>query len=291
MPEPVPGGAPRERNFRLPAGRLAALEWGRTGGTPVIALHGWLDNAGSFDLIGPELPDWHLIALDSAGHGRSDARSADSGYNIWQDLADILAVADELGWQRFSLLGHSRGGAIAMLFAASFPERVERLMLIEGGLPIIGVADDAPANLRQVLERSSELAGGTGGRVFAERTQAIRERVDGFSPVTAEAAEILARRSLLEVAGGWQWQADQRLKAGSEMRLTRELLAAFVKRVQAPSICVLAGESPFADLDVYKEMLALFPDIEVHRIPGRHHLHLEGAAETIAGLLQDFQRR
>lgn len=285
----VPGGSPGEREFRLPALTIAGLEWGPSDGRPVIALHGWLDNAGSFDLLAPELPGWHILALDAAGHGSSDSRSADSGYNIWQDLGDVLEVADTLGWDRFDLLGHSRGGAVAMLFAATFPERVARLMLIEGGLPIIGAAAEAPVNLRQVLERSRELAGRRGGRVYADRAQAIEERVNGFSPVSTEAAEILARRSLLSVPGGWQWQADQRLKAGSEMRLTRELLGAFVDRVTMPAICVLAEDSPFAELEIYIEMLARFPDIEVHRIPGRHHLHLEGAAGTIAELLRGFR--
>jgi pimeloyl-ACP methyl ester carboxylesterase len=233
------------------------------------------------------LPGCHLVALDAAGHGLSDHRSADSGYNIWQDLGDILEVADALGWERFSLLGHSRGAAISTLFAGTFPERVERLMLIEGGLPILGDAQHAPANLASVLEAMRRLRG-QGGRVFESRDRAIAERVDGFSPVTHEAAEILARRSLREVAGGWQWQGDRRLKAGSELRLTRELLKPFLERISAPSICVLAEESPFGDLDVYREMLGLIPGIEVHRIPGRHHFHLEGAADEIAGHLNRF---
>jgi len=250
----------------------------------VIALHGWLDNAGSFDLLAPLLSDCHLVALDAAGHGLSDNRSADSGYNIWQDLGDILEVAEALGWGRFSLLGHSRGAAVATLFAGTFPDRVEHLLLIEGGLPILGEAAEAPANLAHVLEATRRLRDKS-GRVFGSREQAIAERVDGFSPVSTEAAEILARRSLREVPGGWQWHADRRLKAGSELRLTRELLLPFLERVSARAICVLAEESPFGDLDVYREMLTLIPGIEVHRIRGRHHFHLEGAAGAIAAQL------
>lgn len=276
----------RERRFELPAYQLAALEWGAPGGSPVIALHGWLDNAGSFDLLAPLLDGTHLIALDAAGHGHSGSRSADSSYNIWQDLSDILDVAAALGWERLSLLGHSRGAAVATLFAACFPDRTDRLMLIEGGLPIIGEAANAPFNLATVLTRARELRGREGGRIFASREQAINERVDGFSPVTVDAAEILARRSLREVEGGWQWRADQRLKAGSEMRLTREVLAAFVDSVRAPTICVLAEESPFGHREIYQTMLGRFRRIDVHRLPGRHHLHLEGAAEGIASLLQ-----
>lgn len=253
----------------------------------MIALHGWLDNAGSFDRLAPALNGCCIVALDAAGHGRSDHRSADAGYNIWQDLSDILDVAEVLGWSRFNLLGHSRGAAVATLFAGTFPERVDRLMLLEGGLPIIGTAEEAPEHLARVLARMRSLRDRE-GRIFASREQAIAERVDGFSPVSKEAAEMLARRSLREVPGGWQWQFDQRLKAGSELRLTRESLAAFTRRVTAPAICVLAEESPFAGLDLYAEMPDLFGDIEIHRIAGRHHLHLEGQAGEIAALLLRF---
>jgi pimeloyl-ACP methyl ester carboxylesterase len=279
--------APIERTFQLPAYGLAALEWGQPGGRPVIALHGWLDNAGSFDLLAPLLTGCHLIALEAAGHGKSGHRSVDAGYGLWQEVGDVLEVADQLGWDRFSLLGHSRGGAVATLFAGTFPDRIDRLMLIEGGLPFTGDAAEAPGNLAEVLTRARELRHRS-GRVFASRAEAIAERVGGFSPVTAEAAEVLARRSLVEVGGGWQWQADQRLKAGSEFKLTSEILVAFVGRVAAPTICVLADDSPFGDFELYREMLGRFSSIEVHRIAGRHHFHLEGAAPAIADLLRRF---
>jgi pimeloyl-ACP methyl ester carboxylesterase len=278
---------PRETEFKLPALTLRALEWGEPGGIPVIALHGWLDNAGSFDLLAPALTGCHLIALDAAGHGLSDHRSPDASYNIWQDLSDILEVAAALGWPRFNLLGHSRGAAVATLFAGTFPLRVERLVLLEGGLPMIGAAAEAPDNLARVLERTRELRH-RGSRVYGSRDQAIAERVGGFSPVSTEAAEILARRSLIAVPGGWQWQADQRLKAGSEFKLTHELIAAFVARVSAPTLCLLAADSPFGGLPLYREMLGRFPELEQHRIAGRHHFHLEGAADEIARHLLRF---
>lgn len=202
-------------------------------------------------------------------------------------MRDIVDVAAILGWERFALLGHSRGAAVASLFAGTFPERVDRLMLIEGGLPMVSKAHDAPENLARVLLRTRQL-GGRGGRVFASREQAIAERVDGFTPVSTGAAEILARRSLVEVSGGWQWQADQRLKAGSEFRLTREVLGAFLQRISAPTICILAEESPFAGLEIYRDMLKLIENIDVQRLPGRHHFHLEGAAEAIAARLLSF---
>ena len=91
-----------ERVFDVRGLVLAAKEWGRPGSLPVIALHGWLDNAASFDRLLSHMTDVHVLAIDSAGHGMSDFRSPDSGYDIWQDIADVLAIADR--WDGISLL-------------------------------------------------------------------------------------------------------------------------------------------------------------------------------------------
>ena len=140
-----------------------------------------------------------------------------------------------------------------MLFAATFPERVDKLILLEGGLPLTAEAEEAPAGLAEAL-RDARALRGKGGRVFANRATAIAERAAGFSKVTPAAAEVLARRSLREVAGGFQWHADQRLKAQSELRLTPDHVRAFARKVTAPVLLLFASESPFADRPLYREL-------------------------------------
>ncbi|MBN1237814.1 MAG: alpha/beta hydrolase [Gammaproteobacteria bacterium] len=281
------GVEPAERRFDVTGLTIAAREWGRRGDLPVLAMHGWLDNAGSFDLLAPLLEGCNTVALDAAGHGFSGFRSADSGYNLWQDVGDMIDVADLLGFDRFRLIGHSRGAAIATLLAGTCPERVEQLVLIEGGLPLIGRPEDAPGTLAQALRRKRELAGRS-GRVFADRDAAIAERVAGFTPVTREAAEILARRSLREVAGGHTWHCDQRLKAPSELRLTAEHVRAFVRRVEAPVLMLMAEQSAFRDWREYADIVPLFRRLDSATLPGRHHLHLEGTEAEIAARIRRF---
>jgi pimeloyl-ACP methyl ester carboxylesterase len=278
---------PRERRFDLPAYSLAAEVWGSPGEHPILASHGWLDNAGSFELLAPLLPGCEIVALDLAGHGLSGSRSVDSAYNLWQDVGDLLDVADELAWPRCTLLGHSRGAGISMLFAATFPERVDKLVLLEGGLPLTAEASEAPAGLAQALLESRALRG-KGGRIFTDRKTAIAERAGGFSKVTAAAAEILARRSLRAVPGGFQWHADQRLKAQSELRLTADHARAFARAITAPVLLLFAEKSPFVDRPLYREMPSWFANVEVDRIPGGHHFHLEGSETAIAERIRRF---
>ena len=92
----------RERVLKTTALNLP-LKSGVDLGFPVIVLHGWLDNANSFDHMLPFLMTY-LIAIDKAGHGLSGSRSADSGYDIWQDIGDVIAVADAMDFDRFGLL-------------------------------------------------------------------------------------------------------------------------------------------------------------------------------------------
>ena len=278
---------PLERRFALRGLTLAGREWGREDGLPVLALHGWLDNAGSFDLLAPLLRGCRVVALDAAGHGLSDFRSADSGYNLWQDVGDLIDVADSLGWQRFRFIGHSRGAAIGTLLAGTFPDRVEQMVLIEGGLPLVDPPERAPERLAEALRGRRELAGRT-GRVFPDRARAIAERAAGFSKVTLEAAEILARRSLRETEGGFTWRADQRLKAPSDVRYTIDQVRAFVARATAPVLMFRATRSPFGGMAEYEEILPAFRGLEVVRLDGGHHLHMEGAEGEIARRVLEF---
>jgi len=174
-----------------------------------------------------------------------------------------------------------------MLFAATFPDRVDKLVLIEGGAPLIGSAADAPATLARALLDRRNLRD-KAGRVFAERAKAIRERAQGFTKVSVAAAEVLARRSLREVPGGFRWHADQRLKGASELRLTADHVREFVRRVAAPVLLFLADDGPFGRMPLYDEMIGLLADVEVVRLPGGHHLHLEGAEVEIAGRIRAF---
>ena len=136
---------PRARRIALPHLALAALEWGDPAAPPLVALHGWLDNAASFALLAPRLaPRYRVIALDLPGHGHSGHLPAGAGYHYLDHVRAVLAVLDALELSRCRLLGHSLGAGIASLVAAAAPARIERLHLIEGLGPL---GDDGTPNV------------------------------------------------------------------------------------------------------------------------------------------------
>src|SRR5215218_8244102 len=101
------------------------------GGRPVMVVHGFTADAGEVaGVMGPLAErGWHAVAPDLRGHGRSDRPTDPEAYGFELMAADVLALADDLGWDRFALVGHSMGGAVAQLVALDRPERLTGLVL------------------------------------------------------------------------------------------------------------------------------------------------------------------
>jgi pimeloyl-ACP methyl ester carboxylesterase len=265
----------RDIVLELPNLRLAARVWGDPSLPRLLALHGWLDNAASFDRIAPLLCDkFHIVALDLPGHGRSDHRPPGAWYHFVDSVSDIAQAADALNWQTFGLLGHSMGGGMATLLAAACPDRIERLHLIDALGPMSTPAEDSPAMLTRSLEQRRTADAKT-LRVFDSKTQAIEARQQA-NGLTLQAAELLVTRGIDAVPGGYSWSSDPRLRLASPQRFTEEQVLAIVRAIRAPTQLILAQpQAPFLPEAIIHARIAQVQRIEVLRLPGSHHLHLE----------------
>jgi len=249
---------------------LAAHLFGPEDGLPVIALHGWLDNANSFARLAPKLDGLRIVALDLAGHGHSDHRPAGAGYALADYVFDVLQVAEQLGWSRFALLGHSLGAIISVMLAGALPERVTRLALIDGLIPLTGEADSAAERMGTALQAQLALPGKK-KPVYQNQDRAIQARMKGVVAVSREAAELLAQRGLMPVPGGYTWRSDSRLTLPSATRLTHEQAMAFIGNVRCPTHLVIAREGMLAKKYGLIERLPF----GIETLPGGHHLHLD----------------
>ena len=127
-----PSETPEELEIQTSTLRLSAKCWGSPAGMPVLAFHGWLDNAATFDHLAPCLKEFRLVSIDLPGHGLSEHRSSSSSYHFSDMIVEMLEVLDVLGWHRFSLLGHSMGAGVASYLAGTIPEKIKSVILIEG---------------------------------------------------------------------------------------------------------------------------------------------------------------
>ena len=255
---------------------LAAHLFGPADGLPVIALHGWLDNANSFARLAPHLKGLRIVALDLAGHGYSEHRPIGAGYALADYAHDVLRVAEQLGWARFGLLGHSLGAIISVQLAGALPERVSHLALIDGVIPPTLSEQDAAERLGLALQAQLRLEGKRKS-VYATLEEGVEARMKGMVAVSREAAELLAQRGLMPVPGGYSWRSDSRLTLPSPTRLNQDQAMAFVKRIACPACLVVAADGMLAR---HTQLLEQLPFDQV-TLPGGHHLHLndaEGAA-------------
>jgi len=284
---------PKQIKFNVLGLQLAAQRW-HEGGVPVIALHGWLDNSESFSLLAEHMPAIDLVALDMAGHGLSDHRAAHANYLIWDDLREILAVADQLGWQRFGLLGHSRGGIIAALLAAAASERIRAVGLIDG---LWAQTNPAAQTHRQIANSlQAEKNQRQKKRYFTSLEEMISLRQRNGFPLSEAAARKLVLRNVERsdaenTDGSWSWRTDSRHKLPSLMMLTPEQQEACHQAIQVPVELALAEQGLVLAYPDYAERLLALPHINWAMYEGGHHLHMEGA-QSILGLTYNkfFQR-
>ncbi|MDF2394585.1 alpha/beta fold hydrolase [Pseudomonas protegens] len=274
-----------EVRLNLPHIELAAHLFGPEDGVPVIALHGWLDNANSFARLAPKLKGLRIVALDMAGHGHSGHRPPGAGYALWDYVYDVLQVAEQLGWKRFALMGHSLGAIVSLVLTAALPERVSHLALIDGVIPPTASAAGAAERLGMALQAQLDLQDKR-KPVYSTLERAIEARMKGLVAVSREAAELLAVRGLMPVPGGYTWRSDSRLTLPSPLRLTEEQAMSFVERVSCPTQLVVAADGMLAR---HESLLQRLP-FSREQLPGGHHLHLndEAGASSVADCFNRF---
>ena len=284
--------SPREISLEFDGKTIAARQWGNPDGAPVLALHGWLDNCASFDRLAPLLGGINLVAVDMAGHGLSYHRSRDANYNIWEEVEDVLGVAHALGWRKFSLLAHSRGAVAAMLTAGTFPDRIERMALIDGLVPPPAQDSEAPETLAKAIAQRARY-GARKPRHFDTIEDAVEARKNGMFRLSDDAAQRLVERGTRTVGngnGGVVWSNDPRLMATSTVKLNNTQVQAFLDRAAMPVRLVLAEAGIVDIIARLRPLLDDHPNIAVRELPGGHHLHMEDGAEAIAEWFGPFLR-
>ncbi len=253
-------------------------------GPPVLALHGWLDNCASFLPLAQKLSQCHLVALDSAGHGRSSARESGVSYNLWHDVGDVFRVADQLGWKQFHLLGHSRGAMIAFLAAGTFPRRVLSVQLLDAICPFPTAEREAPDRLAQsILE--CDASGARPKRYYSSKAAALKAREGGFVPVSSRVASILAAHGMETADKGLSWTYDPLLTARSEVGFTLCQIEAFASRFEAPVVVYMARSGLIAEDKMIQNWLQQHPGIRSETLEGDHYFHMAPELDTLASAL------
>ncbi|KAM8773039.1 serine hydrolase-like protein isoform 1-T3 [Acanthopagrus schlegelii] len=286
-----------ELSVPVPWGQISGKAWGPDHGRPVLCLHGWADNCGTFNTLIPLLPkDGRYVAVDMPGHGLSSHRPPGVFYSFPAYVADVRRIVDGLQWTRFSIIGHSMGGNIAALFSALYPEMVDAVVLLDtlGFIPTD--LTEIPKVMRQGMDEMLQYEKKTEEKRRVYTYQKAAERLSAANPTLSEqSVSILLERGLVQLEGGFAFSRDLRVNFKNIARMSFEQSLEMQARIQAPLLAVLADKGfcvtfpDFSQQRVASRLLQGYHDRShtVVTVPGDHHVHLNNP-EVVAPLVSQF---
>lgn len=277
--------------FELPWGTVRGLQWGAAEGEPILALHGWLDNAHSFlpcaeAFLNSELATTHrLIALDWAGHGLSDHRPVGNYYPFMDYVYDIWHLCQQQGWQQVSILAHSMGAYAANMLAGIDPSRVQVLLAVEAFGLLASKTEETTLDLRAGFASRWQ-------QQFKHRPHyknietAISARVQA-GDFSRELAALLVERGLEQLGeGDYRFRADGQLRLKSPVRLTEAQIADVLRHIECPMTVVLGNAGHERLKQSIKQWQGAVPQLQVVELEGGHHVHMEQPVAIIDHLKQ-----
>ncbi len=266
--------------------------WGPLAAPKLFLLHGWMDVSASFQFLVDELArDWRLLAPDWRGFGRSQWN--DDAYWFPDYIADLdVMLAHYSPVHPARLIGHSLGGNAACLYAGIRPDRVERLVTLEGFGMRMSNPGEAPERYGKWL---SDMRAPRANNRYADRA-AFAARLRRANPrLKQEQADFLALHLGAERDGTIEIAADPYHRLPNPILYRVDDAKACWSKVVAPVLWVAASDSfimkTFADESGradYLSRIACFADIRVETVnDAGHNLHHD-QPQTVARLIEEF---
>lgn len=228
--------------------KLHYWDYGVEGKPPLVMVHGGMDHARSWDVIArPFLTDFHVFALDLRGHGESDWAPG-NGYTIPQFVSDLSAFCATLGDRPVAFLSHSLGGLVSLCFAAAFPERVRKAVIVEGlgGPTWYERTTGLGGKLRQWIEDSQRQATSP-RRSFSTLEMAIARMKEANPHLSDEMARHLTEfGSQRNADGSYSWKFDPTVRSSQHLHFSRDEMEQILSAVQCPVLFV-DGENGWAE--------------------------------------------
>ncbi|TGL61828.1 alpha/beta hydrolase [Leptospira ognonensis] len=266
---------------------IEGLEWGNPQGPVILAFHGWLDNANSFEPLAHFFPDYRFIALDLPGHGKSSHKAEGTIYHFAEYTVEIISIAKALDLKNFILLGHSMGAAISTLVAGTGLLEIDKLILIEALGPISSPPSKAPEILKDAITQILHPRGKK-ETYFPDWESAIAVRMRA-GDMSRQSVEKIMERGLEKGPKGLKPRRDLRLHYNSLFRLTEEQVTSFCENINCPTLLILGDKSMYPIASIYENRKKAVKNLKEITLSGGHHLHLdfpELIAENILNFLQ-----
>lgn len=276
-----------EYKLTLAGCECSVAEWNPSANILVFAFHGWLDNLATFESLAAAMPSIRIIAIDSPGHGHSAHIKEGNAYHFIDTIFIIDDLIEHFQLEKVNLMGHSMGGAIATIYAAIQPTRVNKLVLIEALGPLTSKVTETTGALSKAISQR---------RMLKNKRKPVYNTFEEALTTRASVSEIepmfikpLVERALTKIEGGYTWRADSRLRIPSTIRMSEEQLRSVIPNISAPTLLIEAKSGLLQGKNAQHVQLRkpLIKNLKTHFLEGSHHLHLE-APQKIGKLIEDF---
>ena len=250
--------------------RLHVQDYGASGKPPILCVHGGGANAHWYDFVAHGFnADYHVRAIDLRGHGDS-AWDPSSKYNYARHAADIHALTEKLDLRDFVLIGHSMGGMISCVYAATYPGRARALIVVDSNLVM---TQERIASFQAVADRPAREYDTPEAFIANYRVR------PGGTTARPEAVRYIAQHSGRRFDDArWRHKVDRRTYADRELF---DSLALW-DRIKIPALLMKAARSQRMALDAVADIQSRAPHVTMTLVPDAdHHITLDNPAGFI----------
>jgi len=280
---------PHRRYFVHDGLRLHYWEWGDPSEHTYVFVHGIRDQGRSWDRFLQALrrrgvPIKHAVALDLRGHGDSEWPGLSRGYQHEDFLTDLAGLLKHLDKESVTIIGHSLGGSMCLLYAGAFPERVARLVLLESLGPFARSDEEVPDIVAERLKGRDYVEIPFPHETLEAAAKAIQKT---FPLIPDEAALHMARHGTYNRGGRYRWKHDPILRYRTTTAMSEGQIEAFIHRLKCPILFVYGTESDFMK-SVRGHRAQLFPNAKIVPIEGAGHHIPHEKPEELAEVVVPF---
>jgi pimeloyl-ACP methyl ester carboxylesterase len=251
--------------------KLQFWDWGAEGKPPLLLVHGGLDHARMWDWVAKALrDDFHVYAMDLRGHGNS-AWAPGALYSVVEHILDLSALADIIHGDPLNIIGHSLGAVTSLLYAGVYPERVKKMVAIEGvGLPIQESKYPPSARIRRWIDKVRQTES-RAPHSYASLGDAVKRMKEANPFLSDEVAEHLTMHGTnWNADGSMIWKFDNYARLFPPYWVEADQAEEVLRRIQCPTL-LFWGRQSFANDPDDDPLAAIIPDHRVVKVDQAGH--------------------
>lgn len=284
-------------------GKLAGKWWGSRTRQPLIVLHGWQDNAGSFDPLIPLLPTYlSYLVIDLPGHGLSSQIPDGMIYNIFDMIFVLNEISEKFQWQQISIMAHSMGAIISFLYASLLPDKINFVIAIDTLKPLVRSARMHATVLAYKVKYTIQADKYNRDKMMEPPCytypELIVRLVQGTSgSINPDVAPFLFKRGTKPSKNHpnkFYFSRDPRVKYITDNCFDQKLCLELAQRITATYLFIKSDDSQFSEsrknIKETIEVMKQNTKIQVNYVNGTHHVHMNHP-KRISGIISDFLRR